>query len=350
MASSDYGLSKMFAEPMFGSQPSKSKKSKKTKKQSTSADKDVLLSSDKEQILNVLPKQFDQIRGLRAEYYKHLDTILLHYHVVPVIVWVLRSANDLISDITENARQSRTSRTTTPAEVPEPNAKLLRRMTRKLQKLMSQQGKPKVETASTAVTENEDTDALKMRAIRRDLGALPEHDKWIQTVDVIDAIQHIRVPGSLGTYYTRYGEPNPPSLESALSLDELQRVQHLTYDLLTFEPSDEWCLMNALDVTPMPAGGASRSTRSGSKSADVEDEKNRLQLTASTIDGLQQIVENARVEADKYRVLAHELMVKLTQCLELLSSLVETKQAAPVYLTIFNAYVDYAAPHMSARS
>lgn len=318
MAASDFGL---FAGP---EQPQKHT--------NQTVRNDVLLQN---QILNVLPKQFDEIVELRADYYKHLDSILLHYHVVPVLVWVIRAAHDIISNISDRASL-------------EPDERMLRKMFRRLDKLMSRQQKPKVETTHNAVTENEDTEAIKARAIRRDLGELPDSDKWIQSIDVIDAILHIRVPGSMGTYFTRYDQPNPPSLQHAITLDELQRVRHLTYELLTFEPSDEWSLMNALDVTPTFAnrgGDASSKT----KSVDIEHEKNQLQLSSFTLGGMQKIVENARLEANKYRVLTRELMVKLTQCVELVASLVETKQAAPVYLTVLNAYIDYAAPHMSTK-
>lgn len=320
MAASDFGLSQMFAGL---EQPRKHKM--KPKHNFTN---DVLLQN---QILNVLPKQFDEILGLRADYYKYLDSILLHYHIVPVLVWVLRAAHDIISNISDRASS-------------EPDERMLRKMLHKLDKLMFQQQKPKVETTYSAVTENEDTEAIKARAIRRDLGELPDSDKWIQSIDVIDAILHIRVPGSMGTYFTRYNQPNPPSLQHAITLDELQRVRHLSHELLTFEPSDEWSLMNALDVTPTYASASNKS-----KPVDIEHEKNQLQLSSFTLGGMQKIVENARLEADKYRVLARELMVKLTQCVELVASLVETKQAAPVYLTVLNAYIDYAAPHMSAK-
>lgn len=257
---------------------------------------------DLHEYLDVTPKQFSAIKDLRAEYYKYMDVIVSHYSAMPAALWLLRSLIELEDGVPTT----------------------LERLTDQLLEWDNQE----------LVPDNE----KKLSKMRRAM-SLPEKDEWMDTIDAIDALLHMNIKGSLGTYRSRYYQPTPVALEnvvknfSVAAYDSLEAHKHAL-----LAPVHEWDLIKACDF----------SAKKSQRTEDV-DERNARQLSerAYTIQGMQEIVDDARKEARQYRDKLMEVYVKIVQFIELIESAVEDGRLDKSVLDVVKACATYAAPMIS---
>lgn len=336
---------------------------KKVKLQLNAIAPDVSLLS----LVDVAPKQLDQIIKLKEIYYVAFNQIVAYYRAIPFLVWTLESLGKLL---VHSQKYPETPNTKSQSKIKRYwSERVMQAVDRSFEKVYRDFGLEINKGAAAVPTTTH-------RCLKEE-ARIGKGDKWLSAVNAMDALLGIQFEdefhnkhaqdamrltecaqrGAHEMWKKQVNMSDPANaferqrFLSMLPHQAYSQLSELTYSIL--KPSEEWQLLALTDVTPKKnkkkETAASTLTSMGGghkKSSSTPEDKNQFQMSeqALTLSGLRKIVDNAEHELTKLMSTSEDLYVCVMQSLHAIGSLVENERINEGYLDMATVITERAAP------